>query len=289
MELMLHVETEFKPDVLLAEYVFMTRPLQLMRPELLKVVDAHDVFSTKQAKVVRFGVEDSLALAPAAEAALLNRADIVIAIQAAEAEELRRLVPQRRVITIGVDFVPLERAAPQPEQPKILVVGSGNDKNVKGLQDFVRFAWPLIRAAVPEAELMVVGGVGQVVDPRLPGVRILGKVDDLAQAYAAARVVINTTVAGTGLKIKTLEAVCHLRPIVVWPSGVDGLEPELRSLCHVATNWFDFAQQVIDLLDTSHATEPSIVDVPGLADQFAPDHVYAALDHALEAGALSYV
>ncbi len=282
IELLLQVDAEFKPDVLLAEYIFMTRPFPLMRPELKKVVDAHDVFSTKHTKVVRYGVDDSLAITPEAEAELLNRADILIAIQAEEAEALQRLAPEREVIKIGVDFVPIDRTAQLPERPTVLVVASKNGKNIKGVQDFVRFAWPLIRGQVPEAELQVVGDVGETVDPFLPGVRILGRIDDLAEAYAAARVVINPAVAGTGLKIKTVEALCYLRPIVLWPSGVDGLGPELHSLCHLATNWFEFAQRVIDLLRTPEQMQPAIIDAPGLADQFAPDRVYAPLGQALD-------
>jgi glycosyltransferase involved in cell wall biosynthesis len=142
-----------------------------------------------------------------------------------------------------------------------------------------------VLAAVPDAELHVIGTVGEAVEPVLPRVRLLGKVEDLARAYAAARVVINPSVAGTGLKIKTLEALACLRPIVVWPSGVDGLNSELRELCHVATSWFDFAEHVIGLALDDGSLRFMIEQRTQLVREFAPDVVYAplgaVLDHAL--------
>jgi Glycosyl transferases group 1 len=285
IELLLHLEQEFKPHVLLAEYVFMTRGLSLLRTEMLKVVDSIDVFSTKRSKVEHFGIEDGLALEPEQEAELLDRTDLIIAIQPAEADALQKLAPRRRVISVGVDFKLVDAGAAEPPatEPIVLLVGSGNPLNVKGLKDFLRFAWPLVLAAVPEAELRVVGSVGEAVDPVLPNVRVLGKVGDLSAEYGAARMVINPTIAGTGLKIKTVEALSQLRPIVLWPAGVDGLSSEVRAFCRVADNWFEFARQVIELLSDSdnHTQEDVTHRRSVLAAVFAPETVYAPLRAAL--------
>jgi len=88
-------------------------------------------------------------------------------------------------------------------------------------------------------------------------------------------------VAGTGLKIKTVEALCHLRPIVVWPSGVEGIVPEARTMCHVANDWFDFAHRVIRLAlseDDGRDLEQRRQDI---VRHYAPDCVYAPLADAL--------
>jgi hypothetical protein len=282
VELLLHLEAKFEPEVLLAEYIFMTRPFALLRAELFKIVDTIDVFSTKHEKVVNYGVEDSLAISPVAEAELLNRADLLIAIQAAEADELRKLAPEKQVISVPVDFTLLEHLPPPATRPVILLVASDNAMNVKGLKDFLRFAWPLVRDAVPDADFHVIGSVGQAVEPALPGVQVLGRVEDLAAAYAEARVIINPAVAGTGLKIKTVEALCHLRPIVLWPSGVDGLGPEISGLCHVASNWFDFARHVIRLAGEEDGAQVLIERRTTLAQQFAAEIVYAPLGAVLD-------
>ena len=282
VELLLHIEKHFDPEVLLAEYVFLTRPFPLFGPQVRKVIDTIDVFSNKLHKVEPFGIEDPFAMAAGEEAALLNRADLLIAIQPEEAADLRRLAPFLPVVSVGVDFDMAEQVPPPATAPVILLIASGNKINAKGLADFVRFAWPLVRRAVPDAELRVVGAVGDDAEISLPGISLLGRIDDLDTAYAQARVVINPAVAGTGLKIKTVEALCYSRPIVLWPSGVEGIAPQARGMCHVASDWFDFAQRVIGL-----ALSP---DGPGDSPQreeliryFAPDCVYAPLAEALDA------
>jgi hypothetical protein len=288
IELLLHLEAEFNPAALLAEYVFMTRPFALLRPGLFKVVDTHDVFSTRQSKVAHYRIEqDVLAIAADLEAELLNRADLLIAIQPTEADDLRQLAQQRSVITVGVDFPVVERTAARSNRPVVLMVASANPINAKGLNDFIRLAWPLVLKAVPQAEFHVVGAVGATVDPLLPGVVVHGEIENLDGVYAGARVVINPAVAGTGLKIKTLEALGHLRPIVLWPSGVDGLGPDLCALCRVATDWFDFTRHVIDLVGSDDGADMLMSHRPELARQLAPNTVYAPLTTALDAALTS--
>jgi len=283
VEVLLHLDTVLQPEVFLVNYVFMTRALALMRSEVLKVVDTIDVFSTKRDKVIQFGIEDSLALTAEEEAALLDRADLAIAIQPEEAEELRRLVPNKPIVTAGIDFDPIDPVPIPFRDSVILLVASDNHLNVRGLKDFLRFAWPLIRREVPNAELRVVGAVGSQVDVDDPAVKIIGRIEDLAAAYAEARVVINPAVAGTGLKIKTIEALCHLRPIVVWPSGVDGVGTEVRALCHIATDWYNFARHVIHLCNEEDATHALISKRDEIRQSFSGDTVYRALGTALSA------
>src|SRR3546814_18289808 len=66
-----------------------------------------------------------------------------------------------------------------------------------GLTDFVRLAWPRIRHSVPDAELVVVGGVAAAVAGRLvPGLTVAGAVDDVAPLYREAALVINPVEIG---------------------------------------------------------------------------------------------
>ena len=282
VEVLLHVDSVWEPEIILSEYVFMARPLPLMRKAALRLVDTHDVFSTKHEKIVRFGVEDGLVMSPEEEASLLGPADLVIAIQVDEAAELSKLVPNKPIVTVGVDFELLKSVASTVSSPVVLAVGSDNALNVKGLRDFLRFAWPLVRREVPDAELRVIGAVGGRVEADDPSVRVLGTVEDLTTAYAEARVVINPAIAGTGLKVKTIECLCHLRPLVTWPSGVDGVEADVRSLCSIATDWYIFAQHVIHLCKSEDASQVLVRRREEILRRFSPDATYAPLKAALK-------
>lgn len=281
VEVLLHLDMVLRPEVFWVNYVFMTRFLPLIHPQAVNVVDTIDVFSTKCDKVVQFGIEDSLALTAEQEAGLLAQADLVIAIQPDEAEELRRIVPHKPIVTAGVDFNPIDPMPGPARDPVILFVGSDNHLNVRGLQDFLRFAWPLIRRQVPQAELRVAGAVGTRVDVDDPAVKIMGRIENLAAAYAEARVVINPSVAGTGLKIKTIEALCHLRPLVTWPSGLEGLGTDVSMFCHVARDWYGFARHVIRLCAEEGAPDALISKRDEIRQSFSADTVYKALGTAL--------
>jgi hypothetical protein len=269
------------PHVLLAEYIWMTRILPLVPDHVVKVVDTHDVFSTKRDKVLRFGVDD-LNVEPAEEANRLSRADLVVAIQDDERRELQRIVPGIPVVTAGVDFDCVDDPG-APSGQRILYVASANALNRKGLADFLRLAWPAVRRAIPAADLMLAGDIGATLVADVPGVTRLGRVADLSPLYGDARVVINPGVAGTGLKIKTLEALGHFRTVVSWPSGVEGLPPELAARCVVVQDWYAFAQQLVRLLSVEPAPSFSADQRAAIRRLMAPDIAYSSLTDAVEA------
>ncbi|EJL67878.1 glycosyl transferase [Variovorax sp. CF313] len=282
IDLLVKLDANWNPDVLLAEYVFMTRAFAAMRPELLKVIDTHDVFSTKARKVQQYGVTDGLALSEAEEAALLKRARLLIGIQPEETRDLMRLAPECNVVNVGVDFQVNMKAVVPPPQPIVLLVASNNPMNVKGTKDFLSFSWPIIHKERSDAELHIVGDVGRSIAIVPDGVKVLGRLDDLNAAYASATVVINPTVAGTGLKIKTVEAICQLRPVVAFPAGVDGISAAAKPLLHVASDWFLFAQHVLRVLSERPDAEMLAGLGTALAREFSPEIVYAELAGALD-------
>ncbi len=278
----LHLQRVLGPHVLQVQYIWMTRLLPLVRGEVLKVVDTIDVFSSIQQKVRAFGLRD-VSIAPDEEARRLSRADLIVAIQDEERAVLRELVPSIPVLTVGVDFdvVPDRRGS---KDGQLLMVASSNARNCKGVKDFLRLAWPRIHRRLPHAELVVVGTVASaVVDIELPGVAILGPVDDLAARYRDATLVLNPVVAGTGLKIKTLEALCHLRPVVTWPAGVEGLDPKLAALCLIANDWDEFAGQVIAALGEPSTASWTAGHRGLISRLLSAEHVYAELDSAYQA------
>lgn len=262
--------------ILQVEYIWMTRLLPLVFGDVLKIVDLVDVFSSIGRKVTAHGLRD-VEIAPSEEGDRVGRADVAIAIQDDERREIEALAPSVRIITTGVDF-DVANAADGPVGGHLLLVGSNNPRNCKGLRDFLCFAWPRVRRAIPDAELVVVGKVIDALDGRsVPGVTAIGPAEDVAAWYDNAALVINPVIAGTGLKIKTIEALCHFRRVVTWPTGVEGLDPRLAAMCIIATDWYEFAARIVDALKggASHleANERRLI-----AHLFAPETVYASLE-----------
>jgi hypothetical protein len=126
----------------------------------------------------------------------------------------------------------------------------------------------------------VAGSVGVAVPDYTQSVDVLGHIDDLDPLYLRARVVVNPAAAGTGLKVKTVEALSHLRPIVTWPNGLEGLPPDMADLVPPAQDWFDFAERVITRL---RADTPAFdaATVTSIRHMLSADHVYGELEARL--------
>jgi glycosyltransferase involved in cell wall biosynthesis len=129
----------------------------------------------------------------------------------------------------------------------VLFVGGPMGINVHGVTWFIERVLPAVRRQVPEAELWLAGGIGERV-PAGPGVRRLGFVDSLDEVYRRAAVVVNPQQFGTGLSIKSIEALRHGRPLVSTESGARGLEDGAGLAFRQAASAEDFGEQLAELL-----------------------------------------
>lgn len=120
--------------------------------------------------------------------------------------------------------------------------------NVHGVTWFIRHVLPLVRRQVPEAELWLVGDIGRRIRTGAPGVRRLGFVDGLGDLYRRAAVVVNPQQFGTGLSIKSVDALLHGRPLVASTSGARGLEDGAGAAFLQAGSAEEFAERLIEVL-----------------------------------------
>jgi glycosyltransferase involved in cell wall biosynthesis len=192
---------------------------------------------------------DFLPMTPAEEAALLARADTIVAIQEREAEAFRGMLPGKTVITVPMPATP----QPQPWSAAIpgrcLFVGGYSGHNIEAVKWLVSDIWPRVLAERPDAQLIIAGTVGRCLKEPHPGVQVLGPVDDLRAEYAKTSVCLVPLPLGTGLKIKLIEAMSYGRPVVTTPTGAEGFpEVEAGQVTIVATGADYFAAATTRLL-----------------------------------------
>ncbi|HEY9664990.1 MAG TPA: glycosyltransferase, partial [Allocoleopsis sp.] len=72
---------------------------------------------------------------------------------------------------------------------------------------------------------------------------------ELQEGYDLASLVINPIPYGTGLKIKTIEALGYAKPLVTTSVGAEGLEEGIDRAFLVADTPEAFAQAIITILD----------------------------------------
>lgn len=243
-------------DAVIVEYVFFSRALLRVPASVRKIIDTHDVFTDRYRRYVDHGLAPTWYSCSAREEARgLARADALIAIQSSEATHFRQLI-DRPVAVVGhavrLQALPAEAVVPG----RILFIASGSTINLAAFDWMKNAILPRIRAACPDAELAVGGTISRQVEPA-PGIRILGLVDDLADAYATAEVVVNPVQLGTGLKIKSVESLGFGRPLVTTPCGAEGLEDGAGDAFLMASTAEQLADDVVRLL-TDPATAARI-------------------------------
>lgn len=240
-------------DAVILSYVFYSRLLDHATGPLRKILDTHDVFSDRFRLYREHGqANEFFSTSRREEARALDRADTVLAIQEWDARHFRSLT--RRPVSVVGHLAPVALDATMnpsltasPTSPVVLFVGGPMGINVHGVTWFIDRVLPAVRRRVPGAEFRLAGGIGQRVR-RAPGVRHLGFVDSLAEVYRQAAVVINPQQFGTGLSIKSVDALLHGRPLVTTASGGRGLEDGAGEAFRQASEPEEFAEQVSELL-----------------------------------------
>ncbi len=279
----------FKPTVVVAEYIFMAPYLKHIPTDVLKIIDTIDVFSRKSEEVCRHGIEFPLACSKKEERRYLLNGDLIMGIQPDETSQLKELVPEKRVVNVGVDM-PVKRPdyyLQQSEQKVVLIVAGGNPNNVHGVVNFLKTSWKKIHRNYSDVRLRIVGSVCSHIDADLlsKGVELIGIVEDLDAEYQLADIVVNPVVAGTGLKIKTIEAISYCRPVVSTPNGVEGisLEKDEQLPFVIAESDDDFVEKVSELIES----EKIYKDYQSASKEYAmkyldKKYVYKELKNELE-------
>ena len=262
--------TEGRFEVAILSYVFYSRLLESMPGTVRKLIDTHDVFSDRFRIYRAHGLANEFfSTGRSDEGKALDRADAVLAIQEWDANHFRSLT-DRPVVVVGhlgrpEAMVSVEAAV---AAPAMLFVGGPMGINVHGVTWFIDRVLPAVRRLVPNVELWLVGGIGERVGHGMPGVRRLGFVDALGDLYRRAAVVINPQQFGTGLSIKSVDALLHGRPLVTTASGARGLEDGAGSAFRRAESPEDFSAILVDLL-----RDPAQAAAVGMrATEFARDY-----------------
>jgi glycosyltransferase involved in cell wall biosynthesis len=237
-------------DVVIVSYVFYSKILDSFPDTALKILDTHDVFSDRYRLYKDQGLRaEFFSTAPAEERKALERADVVLAIQDWDASHFRSLTC-KPVAVVGHLEAPNDTSAAAAAPPKrgMLFVGGPMAINAHGVTWFIREVLPRVRSRVPAAELWLAGGICSHFRRPIPGMRTLGFVEQIADLYQRAGVVINPQQFGTGLSIKCIEALMHGRPLVTTVSGARGLEAGDQQAFLAARSAEEFADVVALLL-----------------------------------------
>ncbi|ATQ69115.1 MULTISPECIES: glycosyltransferase [Methylosinus] len=200
------------------------------------LLDTHDL----QARQFALMNERAFLLSPrvgydemlARELELMRGADLLLHLNAEEYEDFRALLPEKRhaLHYPGAPDAPLG-----PGGADIVLVASNNSANVESVIWFLREV--LGRAGAPSVK--IVGNVDAGVKAREPALYqsarscFVGRVEDPAAVYAAARLALLPTISGHGLSIKTVEAMASGLPMIATAHAFRGMRADAAGFANV--------------------------------------------------------
>lgn len=262
------LQKKAKYSRVIVQYVFHSRFLKAFGENCLKVLDTHDCFAHRNARLAAKGATANwFETTTEGERIGLLRADRIIAIQDLENDYFRDLVGGKRdVFTVGHRCVPTPMDLPK-QNDTIGYLSSNNPLNVDSLRWFLDEVWPRILSKRPHARLLIAGTICQTHWSAV-NVDVIGEVEVLSEFFKKCSLVINPMRVGTGLKIKTIEALAHGRMVVGTDVAFEGIADRMHGLDCIANDPQVFAQHVLkylgDLKLLAESSDQAIHVVKGL-------------------------
>jgi sugar transferase (PEP-CTERM/EpsH1 system associated) len=253
-----------RPDVVLvfcssmAQYMF-APPLSDV-PCVLDMIDADsakwDALAQTGSTSIRWIYRREARLLARFEVRAMQRAFRTLVVNEKERAALLALAPEARVTVVenGVDLAGF--APPGPADPSATVVFCGvmnYEPNVQGARWLAREVWPLVRAARPDARLMLIGASPSPAVTELAnegaGVTVTGTVPEVKPYLWSAAVAAAPLQVARGVQNKVLEAVAAGLPCVVTLPVFEGLPREIEPACRIGGTAQDFAAALLNVLD----------------------------------------
>lgn len=221
-------------DVVFCSYVFQSRLLDYVPAHVLKVIDTHDKMGDRYEMLRKNGQPlEFFSCTPEEEGAYLRRADVVVARRAEEATYFNSVSGRETAIVI-----------PHVEEARFLersfdkltdvgMVASANNINLAITLQLLKAIDARLAGGASPFTLHIAGQVRDMIgslpeeDAGLfsrPWVRLHGFVPDIGSFYRAVDVVVSPVTMGTGINVKTVQAMAYGMPLITTRWGGKGIE-----------------------------------------------------------------
>jgi glycosyltransferase involved in cell wall biosynthesis len=217
------------------------------------ILDTHDLYSlqiNEQQEKININLDNLPPISSQHEKELLMLYDALISIQYLEADILKFHFPDKKIITAlhpaETVFLPDTTDHIYTNSPELLFVASASPHNKDAINYFIESQLDSIIHFFPNIVLNICGDVGEDMHVNHKNISVLGRVKDLEHLYKRATLVINPVRYGSGLKIKTIDALAAGKCLVTTPNGAEGL-PGADGVM-VCIDAAEFGKKIVELL-----------------------------------------
>ncbi|WP_233220930.1 glycosyltransferase [Chlorogloea sp. CCALA 695] len=265
--------SKFFISTIFVEYVFLSKVLVSLPKDILKIIDTHDVFANRHIDLSKNAINSKFFTTSAKEEIKgLNRADLVIAIQ-----EKEKTYFQKQIDSEVIELTHIEERKNIDKKYTCLnsigLIASSNDINVRSIQIFLDLISE--KETLSSLKIYIAGKGSLKISSSSPNVTILGQIDSLDYFYNIADLYVNPMIAGTGIKIKSIEAFSYGVPLLSTKIGCVGTGSNFEF--HNYPN----LEQLVDQLDKLYLSRTSL-SLYQEASQSCFDDYEASLKFQLE-------
>lgn len=235
-------------DAVIVNYVYFSKLLDYCNVPK-KIIYTHDVYLLNKE---RTGLPSIYSLSPDQESKGLHRADILLAVQENEQVLFHYLAPSVKCYCVYSPFPFIKQDL--TNNSNILFFSGNNQFNIQGISWFINKIFPDIIEACPDARLLLGGNICDTFNKSnaphsvAKNIILCGKYDKPSEFYKLGDISINPVFKGSGLKIKTFEALSYGKTTIVHTHSSEGIFKKHSAPLFITDNEHQFSKYVIDTL-----------------------------------------
>jgi hypothetical protein len=221
-------------DLFVVHNIWLSKAFDYAPHHCLKVLEMHDLFSQRAKEFEATGVSPEFFFCSEKDELFgLRRADLLFAIKQEDADWcIAREIGKKKVITIPYVEANSPRhpitSSESPTKPlhsgKVIfgMIGSDIHFNRHAVHKLIKELDAVIQKTYAPIEFVLAGSICRSVGECPVFVRKLGFVDHVQDFYSAVDVVMVPMLHGTGVKIKSVEALNYSKPVLFTTHSAEG-------------------------------------------------------------------
>ncbi len=186
------------------------------------------------------------------------------------------------IIPLGIDLslYPFPEQQQQNPYPTVGIIGSFNwTPTYSAAERLLTRLWAEIKRQVPEARLKLVGRSAKTAlaaFAHLPDVEFHQDVPDILPYFSQMDVMLYAPSAGSGMKVKVMEAFAMGTPVVTTDEGVEGLPAQDGIHADICSNDAELIDRTVTLLQQPQQRQSKRIQARKLLEEYCSPQVTVA-------------